>query len=108
MKVNVSVATAPSAKYGVLRGTVSQVSQTPLSTAAVKALVANPDLAAVLTQGGPPVLAEVRLTRDASNRSGFAWSTPKGPPFPLQIGSQVTAQVIQTQQRPIDVVFGTS
>jgi multidrug efflux pump subunit AcrA (membrane-fusion protein) len=107
MNVNVDVSTAPSAAFGVVRGKVKSVSETPLSTAAVAALVGNPDLAHQLTKDGPPVLAEVSLTPDPKTRSGFQWSTPKGPPFPLQPGTEVTGQVIQQEQRPIDVIFGT-
>ena len=107
MSVNISVATAPSAKYGVLRGKIATISETPLSTEAVSALVANPDLAQVLTKSGPPLLAEVKLTPDAKTKSGFKWSTPDGPPFPLEPGTPVTAQVIQQEQHPINVVFGS-
>ena len=108
MTANVSVSTAPSTVYGVLHGKVSQVSPLPLSTAAVGALVGNPDLAQQLVKNGPPLLAVLKLTQSSSTKSGYAWSTPKGPPFPLEAGTPVTAQVVQTQQRPIDVVFGTS
>ena len=107
MKVNVSVASAPSAAYGVLRGEITRVSASPLSTAAIAALVANPNLASVLAKAGPPLLAQVRLTADRSTRSGFAWSTPKGPPFPLAAGTPVTAQVVESEQRPVNVIFGT-
>lgn len=107
MSVNVTVSTAPSAAFGVLRGKISRVSEAPLSTAAVTALVGNPDLAQVLTKNGPPLLAEVTLTRNGKTRSGFSWSTPKGPPFPLEAGTPVTAKVVEQQQKPINVIFGT-
>ncbi len=107
MPVDVNVSTAPSAAFGVVRGKVENVSETPLSTDTVAALVGNPDLARELTKNGPPVLAEVSLTPDEKTRSGFQWSTPKGPPFPLEPGTEVTGQVTEQQQRPIDVVFGT-
>jgi multidrug efflux pump subunit AcrA (membrane-fusion protein) len=107
MSVNVTVANAPSAAFGVVRGKIARVSETPLSTAGVSALVANPNLAQVLTKNGPPLLAQVTLKPDAATVSGFAWSTPKGAPFPLEPGTQVTAQVTESQQRPVDVIFGT-
>lgn len=107
MSVNITVSSAPSAAFGVLRGKVASVGTSPLSTAGVAALVANPDLAAQFTQGGPPLLAQVTLTPDAKTASGYTWSTPKGAPFPLQPGTQVTAQITESQQRPINVIFGT-
>jgi multidrug efflux pump subunit AcrA (membrane-fusion protein) len=107
MAVNVTVSTAPSAAFGVVRGLISNVSETPLSTAGVSALVANPTLAEVLTKNGPPLLAQVTLKPDSKTASGFAWSTPKGAPFRLEPGTQVTAQVTESHQRPVDVIFGT-
>jgi multidrug resistance efflux pump len=105
--VNISVSTAPSAAFGVLKGKIASVSQAPLSTAAVAALVANPDLAQQLVKKGPPLLAKVSLVEDTSTKSGFKWSTPDGPPFPIEAGTPVTAKVLESQQRPIDVIFGT-
>jgi multidrug efflux pump subunit AcrA (membrane-fusion protein) len=107
MQVNITVSTAPSAAFGVLHGKVASISDYPLSTAGVSALVANPDLARLLTADGPPLLAEVTLTTDASTPSGLSWSTPKGAPFPLQPGTEITAQIVESKQRPINVVFGT-
>jgi len=107
MTVNVTVSTVPSSAFGVLHGKIASVSASPLSTAAVSALVGNPDLAEVLTKQGPPLLAQVKLETNSKTESGFSWSTPKGPPFSLQAGTPVTAQVVQSQQRPIDVIFGT-
>lgn len=107
MAVNVTVSTAPSAAFGVLRGKVASVSSSPLSTAGVTALVANPDLAQILTKNGPPLFAVVTLTPNKATASGFDWSTPKGAPFPLQPGTEVTAQIVESTQRPINVVFGT-
>jgi multidrug efflux pump subunit AcrA (membrane-fusion protein) len=107
MSVDVNVSTAPSAAFGVVRGKVKSVSETPLSTDTVAALVGNPDLARQLTKDGPPVLAQVSLTPDPKTRSGFQWSTPKGPPFPLEPGTEVTGKVTEQEQRPIDVIFGT-
>jgi multidrug resistance efflux pump len=107
MAVNITVSNAPSAAFGVLHGTVAAISEAPLSTAGVSALVANPDLAATFTKDGPPLLARVVLKRDAKTASGLSWSTPKGAPFPLQPGTEVTAQIVQSKQRPINVIFGT-
>src|SRR4051794_5073357 len=107
MKVNLQVASAPPSAFGVARGRVVDVSPSPASHAALNALLGNPDLAGTFERNGPPVVARVRLERDASTRSGLRWSTKDGPPFKLQPGVSVKAQIIQASERPADVLFGT-
>jgi multidrug efflux pump subunit AcrA (membrane-fusion protein) len=107
MKVNLQVASAPASAFGVARGRVVDVSTSPASHAALNALLGNPDLAGTFERNGPPVVARVRLERDAGTRSGLRWSTKDGPPFKLQPGVSVKAQIIQASERPADVLFGT-
>src|SRR3954447_21783952 len=107
MKANVTVASAPAARYGVVRGHVASVASAPASTASLNALLGNPDLAASFSRNGPPVVARIRLDPDRSTRSGLRWSTRHGPPFPLQPGVGLKAQIIQTSQKPADVLFGS-
>ncbi|MDQ6606865.1 MAG: HlyD family efflux transporter periplasmic adaptor subunit [Actinomycetota bacterium] len=107
MRVNVNVASAPAGAYGVVRGKVASVTAYPASAASLTALLGNPDLAAQFSHNGPPIVAHVRLIPDRSTRSGLQWSTPHGPPFPLVPGVSVSAEVIQGDQTPANVLFGT-
>jgi multidrug efflux pump subunit AcrA (membrane-fusion protein) len=107
MKVNLQVASAPAARFGVVRGRITSVAPYPASTTALTAMLGNADLAARFGRDGPPIVAHVRLARDPSTRSGLRWSTPEGAPFALQPGVSLSAQVIQGSQTPADVVFGT-
>jgi multidrug efflux pump subunit AcrA (membrane-fusion protein) len=107
MKVNLDVSSAPASAFGVVRGRVEAVATTPASRASLIALLGNPDLAGSFSRAGPPVVARVRLEPDSHTRSGLKWSTHDGPPFPLQPGVGLSAQIVQTSEHPADVLFGT-
>jgi len=106
MAVDLSVASAPPAAFGVLRGVVTSVDPFPATELEVYGLVGDEQLAARFTADGPPVVVLVDLLPDASTVSGFEWSTADGPPFPLGPGVEVTALIVQGEQRPVDLVFG--
>jgi multidrug efflux pump subunit AcrA (membrane-fusion protein) len=106
MTVNLSVASAPAARYGVVRGRVASVSSYPATTQTLTALLGNENLAQLFSRNGPPVVAVVSLRRDPRTPSGVSWSTAHGAPFALQPGVDVSAQIIQGQQTPVKVVFG--
>lgn len=105
-KVDLSIASAPSAAFGVVRGRVESVSAYPASNTALAAMLGNADLAERFGRKGPPLVARVRLLPDRTTRSGLKWSTAKGAPYRLRPGSRVTANIIETEQTPVDAVFG--
>jgi hypothetical protein len=48
----------------------------------------------------------VRLLTDPHTASGIKWSTGKGAPFRPQPGTSVRANITETEQSPVDAVFG--
>lgn len=106
MDVDLSVASAPSAAFGVLRGRVTSVDPYPATELELYELLGDEQLAARFTEDGPPVVVLVDLLPDDSTVSGLKWSTDDGPPFPLGPGVDVSALIIQGEQRPVDLVFG--
>lgn len=107
MDVNLDVSSAPSGAFGVVRGRVSAVSPAPASLTALTALLGNPDLARRVSRDGPPLVVRVRPLPDAGTPSGLRWSTGKGAPFALRPGVSVDAQIVQSSQSPVDLLFGT-
>lgn len=105
MEVSVNVATAPSARYGVVTGRIEQVSGAPVSAEEMDVLLANDELVAQFSKDGPPLLATVRL-ETAQTPSGLKWSQGDGPEFPLQPGTLVSGEVIQQKQSVLDVILG--
>lgn len=105
-QVDLSVSTAPSGAFGLLRGTVASVSPYPLTEEAVSGLVGG-DLAAKNYLGtAPPRLVVVDLVADSSTRSGFAWTSATGPPGPLSTQVSVVATIALGHQTPFNLLLG--
>jgi HlyD family secretion protein len=101
MEILVSPGSVERARFGSARGEVTEVSESPVTTALAGALLDNPALADTLVANGSVVLLIARLTPDPSTDSGFQWTTASGPPGRLTPGTPVTAQVIVERRRPI-------
>jgi len=104
--VDLSVATAPAAQYGLLRGTIQTISPYVLSPARVAALVGGDLPADKYTQSGLPRLVVVALSPDATTKSGYKWTTQTGPPFVPQTQVAVSATINLATQSPFDLMFG--
>jgi multidrug resistance efflux pump len=106
MKVDLNVSAAPAAAFGVLRARVTSVEAYPATFQEVKSLLTDEQLAHQFTDNGPTTIVTVDLTKDPKTRTGYKWSTKKGPPFPIRSGIAVKGTVIQGTQAPIKLVFG--
>jgi multidrug resistance efflux pump len=106
MKVDLNVSAAPAAAFGVLRARVTSVEAYPATFQEVKSLLTDDQLAHQFTDSGPTTIVTVDLTKDPKTRTGYKWSTKKGPPFPIRSGIAVKGTVIQGTQAPIKLVFG--
>ncbi|MEO6956341.1 MAG: HlyD family efflux transporter periplasmic adaptor subunit [Antricoccus sp.] len=105
MKVQLSVTTVSSERYGLLLGTVDRVGNFPVTRAGVDALLNNPDLTSIVIAASPVIQVEVKLTGSSSTQSGFAWTSGAGPPESLSAGTLVNASVIIAVQHPISLLF---
>jgi HlyD family secretion protein len=104
--VGLSVSTAPSAAFGLLRGRVSSVSTYPLTFGALSGLVGGDLAARRYSSISAPRLVVVDLLRDRATRSGYAWSTTTGPPMPLSTQVSVSATIQLGSQTPFSLVLG--
>ncbi|MFD7923531.1 hypothetical protein ACFV3R_30495 [Streptomyces sp. NPDC059740] len=100
--VNLSVQSAPAGTYGTLRGRVLATGRTATSRRQVAAFLGSDDLAREFTRDGPPVAVQVRLDRSSGTPSGYAWSSPHGPPFHLTSMTPATGTVQLAARHPID------
>ncbi|MFI7382165.1 HlyD family efflux transporter periplasmic adaptor subunit [Streptomyces sp. NPDC049813] len=95
--------TVPAAQdHGVLRGKVKAVGRGAQTRRQVTDFLGDGELAAQFTKGGTRVPVLVQLTKDAATKSGYAWSTADGPPFPLTSMTLASGAVHLAEQRPID------
>ncbi|MFE7153098.1 HlyD family efflux transporter periplasmic adaptor subunit [Streptomyces sp. NPDC057636] len=100
--VDLTVQSAPSQQYGMLRGRVQAVGRGAQSSQRVEAFLGDKELAAQFTKGGPTVAVLVKLVASSSTKSGYAWSSKGGPPYALDSMTPASGAVHLAEQRPID------
>lgn len=105
MEVQVSPAGLPANVFGYLRGTVTSVGSYPATARDMKQVLGTDELVRSFSASGPPIEVRVTPNPDADHPSGYSWSTPKGPPFPLTGGTFATAKTITSKQTPFRLVF---
>jgi pyruvate/2-oxoglutarate dehydrogenase complex dihydrolipoamide acyltransferase (E2) component len=103
--VGLSVASAPTSAFGLLRGQVISVSQFPLTDAEVNAVLGGTATASEFGAGSTPLLVTVRLLRNSRTPTGYAWTTAAGPPQALPAQVQATGTVTVGSQAPISLLF---
>jgi hypothetical protein len=104
-KVQISPTTVRPEEHGFLLGTVSYVSQLPVSAESLYNQLRSNELVAVLSAAGPAIEVDVTLEPDAATASGLKWTTEKGPPFKLSNGTLVQANLVVGERRPIDLIL---
>ncbi|MDG5806304.1 HlyD family efflux transporter periplasmic adaptor subunit [Streptomyces ossamyceticus] len=101
-RVDLTVQSAPTQRYGVLRGHVKSVDRAAQTPQSIAAFLGDRQLGEQFTKKGRPVAVTVRLDREASTASGYRWSSQDGPPFELTSMTMATASVRMADERPID------
>jgi len=104
--VQLTVASAPAAVYGLLKARVTAVSPYPVTRGELDAVLGG-ELES-LDPGSAPasriVIAD--LEPDPRTPSGYAWNGVTGPPGRLRSQTSVTGVILLREQRPIDIVLG--
>jgi multidrug efflux pump subunit AcrA (membrane-fusion protein) len=100
--VDLTVQSVPSQEYGVLRGHVKSVDRTAQSAQQIAAFLGDSQLGEQFTKEGRPVAVTVRLDKSPGTKSGYAWSSADGPPFPLTSMTLATGSIELADQRPVD------
>lgn len=105
MPAQISPATAKKERFGYLVGTVRAVAQYPATEAGMLSLFNNTALVRELNRNGPPIAVEVVLNRDASTRSGYAWSSGTGAKVELSSGTLASGTFVVESKRPITLLI---
>jgi len=100
--VDLTVQSVPTQQYGVLRGKVKAVGRTAQNRARITAFLGSSQLGEQFSKDGQPVSVLVALDRSSRTRSGYAWSSAKGPPFKVGSLTPATGSVQLAEQHPID------
>jgi multidrug resistance efflux pump len=105
METHTTLSGIPASVFGYLRGTVRSVATYPATARDLKQILGTDELVREFTASGSLIEVHVTLTADPRTVSGYAWSTPKGPPFPLAGGTFASATVIISKQKPFRLLF---
>ncbi len=105
MVTQVAPGTVKVDQYGYLLATVSQVASFPSTTKELEARLQNDELVKEIEALGPVLEIESRLIKDTSTPSGYQWTSSKGPPYSLEVGTPCTASVIVEEVPPISLVI---
>lgn len=104
MEVRLSPSTVKAEEYGFMKGIVRSVSTYPVTPQAIVRTLGNESLAQELSGGSAPLEVIVDLS-EASNTSGYQWSSPQGPPVGIFGGTMCSGSIIIDKKRPISYVI---
>ncbi|MFJ5226742.1 HlyD family efflux transporter periplasmic adaptor subunit [Streptomyces sp. NPDC088400] len=100
--VDLTVQSAPTKQYGVLRGRVQSVGRTGQTAQQIGGFLGNSQLGEQFSKNGQPVPVLVRLDASSRTKSGFSWSSSAGPPYAVDSMTLASGTVHLAEQRPID------
>ncbi|MEW2550052.1 HlyD family efflux transporter periplasmic adaptor subunit [Streptomyces sp. NPDC047002] len=98
--VDLSLPSVPEQQYGVLHGTVKAVGRGAQTRRQIAAFLGDPSLAEQFSRDGQPVAVLVGLDTARGTTSGYAWSTPAGPPFALASMTPADGSVTVARRHP--------
>jgi HlyD family secretion protein len=106
MNVQVTPSVVKRERYGGIVGVVTKVSPFPVTTQEIAAIVGNEELAKSLAgENGARVQIFVQLQEDATTKSGYNWSSSKGPELKLSSGTTTLVRVKVGEVAPISYII---
>lgn len=105
MTVRITPDTVKKEEWGSLTASVRDVSEFPVTTTGMAAILPNPGLIDLLAKKGAPYAVEVDLDADNTSPSGYRWTSGRGPDMILTSGTTVKADVTVERRRPVDLVL---
>lgn len=105
MKLQVTPSTVQRERFGGIVGTVTDVSDFPVTQQGAASIVGNPEVAQSLFAQGAQIQVAAELQPDQSTFSGFRWSSSQGPQLQVSPGTTTSVRVIVEERAPITFVF---
>lgn len=91
-------------EYGSIKGKVLEVTPYPVTPQEVKARFQNDVLVKSFSEKGAFLKVKIELKEDKKTKSGFQWSSSKGPLNELSAGTWLEAQVLVEERRPLSLL----
>jgi HlyD family secretion protein len=106
MTVLVAPSTVVREQYGAIQGTVTAVAEYPTSADAITSRLGSQELAASFLKAvETPLEVRIALLFDSATKSGYKWTSPKGPPHKILQGTLCHAWVTIQTRAPISLVL---
>jgi HlyD family secretion protein len=106
MQVQITPAQVKREQFGGILGKVKLVSPYIPTIQGVNTLIGSEEATRVLLpNGSPQIEVFIELEEDGSNRSGYKWSSSKGPNINLDSGTLSTVQVLVEERAPITYIL---
>lgn len=103
-RILISPSTVQRERFGSLVGEVLEVSRFPVTVEAAANQIGDLEIARSLLAGEHRIEVLAALTADASNQTGFAWTSGQGPPD-VQVTGGTTASVRVTIEERAPITF---
>jgi HlyD family secretion protein len=94
MPAEIVPSTVERERYGHIVGEVVTVAPLPATAAGMRRVLRNDQLVEQLRAGGAPIEVRIALARDSATRTGFAWSSSRGPAAGTTVGTLVDGRVV--------------
>lgn len=105
MEAKISPSNVKREEYGFIRGNVRFVADYPSTQAAMMRNFENEAFIRSLMESGPVTEVHISLQRDQTTRSGFRWSTSKGPDVPITGGTICQVDIVTKRERPVSLAL---
>jgi HlyD family secretion protein len=103
-QVRIAPSTIKREEFGMMIGTVSSVSEFPVTPQGMTAVLHNDQLVKVFSHDGAPYAVTVSLEKDDATTSGYRWAVGQGPQVHLTSGTMAQAEITTRNRRPLDLV----
>jgi HlyD family secretion protein len=105
MKIEMTPNSVQRERFGGITGTVTTVAPQPITPEGAVKLIGNATLAQSLMGQESKIQVAAKLQTDPANKSGFHWSSSKGPDFQVSSGSMANVRITVEERAPITFVL---
>jgi HlyD family secretion protein len=102
MRVQMTLSGLPPQQYGYLLGTVSSVSQYPLTAQNMSDVLKNDAMVAIFSQSGPEIMVTISLQLEDGTKD-YSWTS--GRSAQVSSGTLLQASIIVDEKRPIALLL---
>ncbi len=105
LTANIEPTVAKKEEFGTILANVRSVSDLPMSSSAIQAMLQNEKLVQQFSAKGAPVAVRADLLEAGNDKERFRWTGGAGPSFDIEQGTLVAATITVRRQRPITLIL---